>query len=113
MSRCRTSSLECALEKEGYGRLVLDSRNEAVPARLAASRPGIEDRRGGAVWEVEEVEERAVDSSGSVSLVDVREVRPWDVRFVDGWDCLEEVEEDLGFRLFTLLGLTGKNMAGS
>jgi hypothetical protein len=55
-----------------------------------------------------------VDSSGSVSLVDVREVRPWDARFVDGWDCLlEVVEEDLGFRLFTLLGLTGKNMAGS
>jgi hypothetical protein len=101
------------LEKEGYGRLDLDSRNEAVPARLAASRPGIEDRRGGGVWEVEEVEERAVDSSGSVSLVDVREVRPWDARFVDGWDCLLEVVEDLGFRLFTLLGLTGKNMAGS
>lgn len=74
MSRWRTSSLLCALEKEGYGRLDLDSRNEAVPARLAASRPGIEDRRGAALWEVEEVEERAVDSSGSVSLVDVREV---------------------------------------
>lgn len=105
----------CALEKEGYGRLVLDSRNEAVPDRLAASSPGIEDRRWGALWEVEEVEERAVDSSRSVSLVDVREVRPWDVRFVDVWDCLLEVveEEDLGFRVLTLLGLTGKNMAGS
>lgn len=53
-------------------------------------------------------------SSGSVSLVDVREVRPWDARFVDVWDCLlEVVEEYLGFRVLTLLGLTGKNMAGS
>lgn len=104
----------CALEKEGYGRLVLDSRNEAVPAWLAASSPGIEDRRGGTLWEVEEVEERAVGSSGSVSLVDVREVGPWDARFVDVWDCLlEVVEVYLGFRVLTLLGLTGKNMAGS
>lgn len=54
-------------------------------------------------------------SSGSVSLVDVRGVRPWAARFVDVWDCLLEVveEEYLGFRVLTLLGLTGKNMAGS
>lgn len=65
------------------------------------------------MWEIEEVEERAVGSSGSVSLVDMREVRPWGARF-DVWDCLlEEVEEYLGFRVLTLLGLTGKNMAAS
>ena len=58
MSRWRTSSLLCALEKVGYGRLVLDSRNEAVSARLAVSgRPGIEERRRGARLESEDVEE--------------------------------------------------------
>jgi hypothetical protein len=59
----RTSSLLWALEKLGYGKLDLDSRNEAVPDRL--SRPGMEDRRR---------EERAV--SESRPLVDGR-VRPF------------------------------------
>lgn len=49
----RTSSLLCALEKFGYGRLDLDSRKEAVPDRLSVSTPGIEERRGGSLWEVE------------------------------------------------------------
>jgi hypothetical protein len=41
------------LEKFGYGKLDLDSRKEAVPDRLAVSTPGIEERRGGSLWEVE------------------------------------------------------------
>lgn len=116
----RTSSLLWALEKEGYGRLVLESRNEAVPDRLAASRPGIEDLRGGALCEVDSdvEEERAVGAVDSGSLVDEREE-------VLGCCCccccccllpleMEEEEEVVfDFLFLVLLGLTGKNMAGS
>lgn len=62
-SSLRTSSLLCALENVGYGRLLRDSRKEAAPDRLAVSTLGIEDLRGGALCEVEaEMEERTVDS---------------------------------------------------
>lgn len=113
MLAVRTSSLLCALEKLGYGRLVLDSRNEAVPERLSASSPGIEDLRGGgALSDVDsDVEERAV-GSGSGSLVELREGR---TRYGPFGLCLFfEVEEEAGrldFRFLVLLGLTGKNMA--
>lgn len=40
-----TASLLWALENPGYGRLTLDSRNEAVAGRLALSTPGMEDLR--------------------------------------------------------------------
>ena len=76
------------------------------------SPPGIEDgRRGGSLREVEAETERAVDSSGSGSLVVAREVErtceSWDDRFGRCFQFFEDLE-DRG-----VLGRTGKNMAGS
>lgn len=91
----RTSSLLWAFEKLGYGRLVRDSKKEAVPDRLAVSTAGIEALRGAVcVWE-EEVEEGA-GGSGSGSLVDTREER-WDGRFRPFFVVTMEDLEDLDF----------------
>lgn len=112
-----TTSLLWALENVGYGRLVLDSRNEAVPERLALSTPGMEDRRCLRELEVdvEGVEARPVGASGSRSLVEVREVCPWDERFLRGLDLDERVEDEEVFLSRSLsrsrsFSLSGRNI---
>lgn len=111
------TSLLWALEKVGYGRLVLDSRNEAVPEWLALSTPGMEERRflRELDVDVEGVEARPVGVSGSRSLVEVREVCPWDERFLRGLDLDERVEDEEVFLSRSLsrsrsFSLSGRNI---
>lgn len=111
-----TASLLWAFEKVGYGRLVRDSRNEAVPERLALSTPGMEERRclREEAVEVEGVEERPVGASASCSLVEVRLDRPWEDR---GWRCFvlgDEGEAVFFERVLSRsrsFSLSGRNMA--
>lgn len=109
-----TDSRLWALEKVGYGKLVLDSRKEAVTGRLALSTPGMEDRR--CCWELEVVgvEERPVGASRSCSLVEERLGRPWDERGLD-FVLEETAEDDDTFRSRSLsrsrsFSLMGRNM---
>lgn len=68
----------CALEKLGYGRLVLDPRIEGVSERTALSTSGMDRRRRGREpVEAEEVE--WAEATESRSLVDV-DFFPWDER---------------------------------
>lgn len=74
-----TTSLLCALENVGYGRLDRDSRKEAVAGRFALSTLGMENLLLGdpREEEVDDVEERVPGMPRSRSLVEVRLARPW------------------------------------
>lgn len=67
----------CALEKLGYGRLVLDPRIEDDSERTALPTSGMDRRRGRELVEAEEVE--WVEAAESRSLVGV-DFFPWDER---------------------------------